>query len=304
MAGKNWYILRNHRVEGPHKIEDLKAMAAVGQISPDDYLIDEANYRLGKMVYQKMMSQLDISDFKNGLAVPEGVSERSSGIKATASENSQSSVSSIPSVGSSSSHQDHEVVSSFESSTSGMSFGKVASFCVAVIVGMWGYDNFVATDGSRAVRVPANSNAQVKKTIKPGVQVRKSVILSQPKSEQVTSRRVKKLAPSDRPATRPALAPSTRPSGNESPSDNIATSDLDPRDAIRSLNPDRLDDVRSRQGGRGTASDRGANGFDVDGGFDDNPPMDLPPGELTPPPEEFQDDENNFDDDDIIDEDF
>ncbi|NCN42613.1 DUF4339 domain-containing protein [bacterium] len=282
MVGKNWYLLRKHRVEGPLKVEELKAMAASGHISPDDYVIESSDYKQGNLVYKKVMVLLDVTDFKNGLEKPNGAPVEAPRSLESKTGDSSSVASQQDSI--SYNNANHEVVSDLDSLTSSMTFGKVASFCVAVIVGMWGYDNYIGNT-ARPKRIPANSaqNSGVKTDAH---KVKKSVILSQPKKEEVANQRVEKLMPTERPA--PRLAPTKRPDPVASRPAPAATSNpamVRGESAVRDRDSydDRSDD-RDEANDRGLASERDDAGWEPDS----LEGLDLPPGEMMPPPEEFQ----------------
>ncbi len=278
MAGKKWYLLRNHRVEGPLKLEDLKVMATTGKITPDDYMVEESDYRQGKMTYKKVIVYLQESEFKIGLERPSAASSESEkkNREMNVGNNDRDSISA--NIENYSSSGNHETVSGFASVGSNLSFAKVASFCVAVIVGMWGYDTiFGGKSNVRGVAATADSTSSAKRM----PSARKSVILSQPKKEEVAGQRVQKLVPSERPGR--SLMPTTRPELATTPLPDSATPDVIRE---RGIPPDTNiagdgDDYRGDSQDRGLASEENEI---------DRYPNDLQPEEMVPPPDEMRGD--------------
>lgn len=187
-----WYLLRNRRYEGPFELEDLNVQAQQGQLSPDDYVIEEQNFSRGQMIYRRAAEILPREAFSLLLSVPESQAPR----PVISDPKPQASSDSYRPTEISRPHY-QESVSPLRDMISGLSFGNVAGFCAVVLGATWFFETQNPTTESRE---PAEYVERSVQEPAPREVVRRT---SRP-SESVEAP-VEKLLPSERP-TRNELA--------------------------------------------------------------------------------------------------
>ncbi len=189
-----WYLLRNRRCEGPFELEDLNVQAQQGQLSPDDYVIEEQSFSQGQMIYRRAAEILPREAFSLALSVPEAQAPRSI-LPGTRPAGSSSSGSYRPVEVSRPHFQ--ESVSPLKDLLGRLSFGNVAGFCAVVLGASWFFETQNPTQESRepAEYVERSANQE-----SPRALVRQSK-----RPRESSEAPTEKLLPSERP-TRSEMA--------------------------------------------------------------------------------------------------
>lgn len=190
-----WYLLKNHRYEGPFELEDLNVRAQQGQLSPDDYVIDETNFNKGQMVYRRAAEILAREVFALSLSVPEAGDIRPTASAVlprpdTAPSAQLAHESYRPASVSRTTFQ--ESVSPLRDLISSMSFANVAVPCLVVLSAVWVFQN----GENSATRQPAEIADQ---EIKP--QVTREIVRDESRNRRDAAP-VERLMPSERPSSR------------------------------------------------------------------------------------------------------
>ena len=187
-----WYLLRNRRYEGPFELEDLNVQAQQGQLSPDDYVIEEQSFSRGQMSYRRAAEILPREAFSLVLSVPEAQAPRPSSPQAKPSVSTES----YRSVEVSRPHF-QESVSPLKDMLGRLSFGNVAGFCAVVLGATWFFET---QNPAQESREPAEYVERSVKKESPREVARQST-----RTRESSEPPVEKLLPSERP-TRNELA--------------------------------------------------------------------------------------------------
>jgi hypothetical protein len=233
-----WYLLRNRRYEGPFELADLHVRAQRGQLSPDDYVIEEKNFDKGQMIYRRAAEILPRDAFSLVLSVPE-VSEAE--VASAAAENQRESAepeSYRPAQISNRGYE--ESVSPLRDGLSRLSFANMMGFCVVVIAAAWLFQTQNPSDEKRrpAEVAEASEGASGKR------QVTREVVTRDAEAERNLNAPIEKLRPTERPSGADLVnrgAPAT-PRASRAPADRLHDAQNDrglasePQDS-----PERLD---------------------------------------------------------------
>ena len=181
-----WYLLRNRRYEGPFELEDLNVQAQQGQLSPDDYVIEEESFSRGQMSYRRAAEILPREAFSLALSVPEGPAPKSLPVenkRSMAPEPQRSFEVSRP--------RHEEQVSPLRDMVGRLSFGNVVGFCAVVLGATWFFEN---QNPTRESREPAEFVERSVQQESPRELVRKTT-----NPREANEAPPEKLLPSERP---------------------------------------------------------------------------------------------------------
>lgn len=206
-VGQSWYLLKNRRYEGPFELEDLNLRAEKGQLSPDDYLIEEKNFSKGQMVYRRAAEVVARDCFSVTLSVPE-VSEAKPAVHSGESRresNPSSGENFRPAQISNRSFQ--EDVSPLRDGISRLSFGNAMAFCGVVLAATWLFNTQNTTPDNRQPAEFAEQRIKQQPT--------REVATRENSAQESDRAPIQKLRPTERP-TRVAEQPSraTTPAGD------------------------------------------------------------------------------------------
>jgi hypothetical protein len=251
---KIWYLLKNRRYEGPFDLADLNVRAQQGEVSQDDYVVEEANFEKGQMIYQKVSELLPKSAFKHVLSAPE-INVTKTPTQATQNiETVRPTAQSSQSLTSQSSHRHQESVSAFSEWFSNLRFGPVVGFGVVVLAATWFFDrnNSIPVARQPARYMDSRSDAPAQKQQVQREIVRTPVAPTPAREEN----RVERLMPSERPR-----AVVGRPERPQALPQTLEAAPARSRQGVG------IDNRRER--GLASESDFGSNEFNADDGVDD-----------------------------------